>query len=65
MDLPAAAGIGAVALALSVGTTYFTTQSDIAVNENNIQHITKQLDKIEKSVNALSIYLREHSDDGE
>ena len=41
-------GIASVVILLGgmVGS-YMTSQTDIAINANNIQHITKQLDRIE------------------
>ena len=41
---------------LSVGGlgAYYDTKTDIAINENNIQHITKQLDRIEAKLDKLA-----------
>jgi hypothetical protein len=53
MDMTTLA-VGAGAMLLSVGGSYMYTKVDIAVNTTNIQNITKQLDRIEKTVDEIA-----------
>jgi len=59
MELSTTATIGAIALVLSAGGSYMASQTDIAVNTNNINHITKQLDRIE----SMQTIILEHRHD--
>ena len=59
MELSTTTIIGAIALVLSAGGSYMASQTDIAVNTNNINHITKQLDRIE----SMQTIILEHRHD--
>jgi uncharacterized protein YxeA len=55
MELSTAAIAGVITVILSIGGSYMATKSDVAVNANDIVHITKQLDRIEEKIDEIRI----------
>ena len=53
MEFSTAAIAGVVTGALSIGGSYMTTQTDVALNANDIEHINQQLDRMEEKIDKI------------
>lgn len=58
VDLTIPAVIAVITLAGGIAGTYVSSQTDVAINKNNIEHITKQLDRVESSLDDIEEYIR-------